>query len=186
MNVHLVLKSSRNSRLKTIRGRGPALIVNAQNRAAKSAITAIARPVAQDTRLKVGVVKDAIRLEKASVSLPVARIFADAKRIPLIDFGATGPVPSRGKGKGVRARTPAGRYPHAFIAQVYGKGGGGGHIGVFERRGKGRLPIRELFGPSIAHVVAKHVDVGRARYQEQLHKNLQHNFRYFTEQSQES
>jgi hypothetical protein len=31
-----------------------------------------------------------------------------------------------------------------------------GHRGVFRRVGKGRLPIIELFGPSVGHVFARH------------------------------
>ena len=39
---------------------------------------------------------------------------------------------------------------HAFVAQM------GGHTGVYEREGKGRLPIRELFGPSAVQAFYAH------------------------------
>ncbi len=59
-----------------------------------------------------------------------------------------------------------------------------GHRGVYTRGnkanplGRARLPIRELFGPSIAHVFERNVAIGLARGQEQLAKNLRSEFRY--------
>lgn len=38
--------------------------------------------------------------------------------------------------------------PHAFITELRS-----GHKGVFQRKGKARYPIRELFGPSLGRVV---------------------------------
>lgn len=173
--------------VRRLQERAPYLVVHAQNRAATSAVAVMARGAAADLRLKVSVVKAAIRIEPATQQHPVTRLIADAKRIPLINFGARGPEPSRGRGRGVTARTATGRYPHGFIATV----GKGRHRGVFARKNEIRsrvglkrsspaLPIRELRGPSIAHVLAKHVAPATDRYYESLNTNLQHNFRYFT------
>jgi hypothetical protein len=49
-----------------------------------------------------------------------------------------------------------------------------GHRGVFQRSGTKRLPIYELFGPSIARVFEKLIPVGEARRTEVLLKNLRH------------
>lgn len=197
MKLSLKVKTLNGGQLRRLREKAPHLIVHAQNRAATSAVAVLSRGVAADMGMKVSVVKAAVRIEPASQQQMVTRVYADAKRIPLINFGARGPYPSRGRGRGVRAKTPTGRYPNAFIAVV----GKGGHRGVFVvRGGKGRsrkgmpasspeLPIVELRGPSIAHVFRKHVPASVTRYYESLDKNLQHNFRYFTTQgasSQES
>jgi hypothetical protein len=127
---------------------------------------------------------------------PAAQCTASAKRIPLIDWDARGPYPSRGKGRGVstslrtsgvtaiKARGKAlgvggstgggrGRYPHAFIAQMRS-----GHRGVFQRGGTKRMPIFELFGPSIARVADKYTAAAAARGMDQLRKNLVSEFRY--------
>lgn len=49
-----------------------------------------------------------------------------------------------------------GSYRSAFIAKM-----GSGHVGVFRRDGKARLPISELFGPNPANDVATSPDVYR-------------------------
>lgn len=81
-------------------------------------------------------------------------------RIPLIEFRARGPFPSRGRGEGVSYSLPSGqgRRPDAFIGRMPS-----GRRGVFvrsrlglSRKSRGawgpNLPIRELFGPSLSRV----------------------------------
>lgn len=150
-------------------------IARALNRSIASAKTAMVRVVAQDMGLKSGDVRDRILIVEARPDQHVAQLKASAKRIPLIDFNARGPEPSRGKGRGVTARMPGGkgRCPHAFIATMKT-----GHRGVFQRRAKSRLHIDELFGASIAYVFTKLRGVGEARAQEQLVKNLQSEIRF--------
>jgi hypothetical protein len=111
----------------------------------------------------------------------------DTVRIPLIDFGARGPEPSRGRGSGVTYRMGGAqkRLPHAFIARL-----ASGHRGVFERTQgkfmriqkrswkKKRQAIHEKFGPSLPHVFAKLVPIGIARGVEALITNLEHEFQF--------
>jgi hypothetical protein len=106
----------------------------------------------------------------ATYDRPVARMATSLKRIPLIKFGARGPEPSRGKGRGVSYKLGGQgkqRVPNAFIATMPS-----GHRGVFVRamgahgplqgslarlaKSGGRLPIRELAGPSLGHVFARY------------------------------
>lgn len=150
--------------------------VRAINRTADSEKTALSRAVAADMGLKVGTVKNSITVEKATVNQPEARVIARGKPIPLIEFSARGPEPSRGRGRGVSYRNPGSprnRAEHAFITTLRS-----GHRGVFERNTSKRLPIRELMGPSVAHVFQKLVPVGEARRQEVLIKNLEHEIAY--------
>lgn len=158
-----------------LREKAPYAIARALNRAAGSARTQLARDVSRDMRIRVGDVRDKVNIVEATRDRPTATIYASAKRLPLIAFGARGPYPSRGKGKGVTAKLPGGRYPRAFIAIMRS-----GHRGVFERRSKGRLPIKELFGPSIAKVAETYVPAAADRGREQLLKNLQSEFRFAT------
>lgn len=159
-------------------------IARSLNRTATTIEARLARDVAKDTGLRVGVVKDEIRRE-LDVDNGSVRIVAEGRRLPLIAFDARGPEPSRGKGRGVTARSFGGRkrYPHAFIATVKGPLPTGvvspGHRGVFQRRaGAGRLPIRQLHGPSIPHVFAKYMPAAARDAGDLLAKNLEHELEF--------
>lgn len=169
-----------------LRKKLPVAQMRALNRAITSANVVMVRTIAGDLGVKQGAVRERIRVEQATPERLRSRLYANAKRIPLIDFGAKGPEPSRGKGRGVTVRTASGRrtIPGAFIATM-----GSGHRGVFQRvagasgrRGpapkRSQLPIRELFGPSIWKVFKKFEAVGIARGREALIKNLQSEFRF--------
>jgi hypothetical protein len=145
--------------------------VRAANRGINAGRTSITRDIAGDTGLKSADVTKALMLKEASYGSPVASLGASLKRLPLIQFNARGPEPSRGKGKGVTARLPGGRgrYPNAFIATM-----GSGHRGVFQRSGNGRLPVHELFGPSLGHVFSKYEESAVARTLQAFEQNFGH------------
>ena len=171
----LTLNTTRPDRaLRRLVDRYPQAVARALNRAGHAANLVVARLVAADMQLNVRDVVAETREILATPTRPSFVVTASATRIPLIKFRARGPEPSRGKGRGVTARTATRRYPRAFIATV----GRGGHRGVFERVGKQRLPIRELRGPSVWHVFLKHAPAGVARGEEQLVKNLRHELRF--------
>lgn len=155
----------------------PRAVSRGINKTAANVKVAMSRAIADDLRLKVSTVKAQIGIRQAIPGRLTAQVTASNKRIPLIEFTARGPVPSRGKGRGVTVRLPGsqGRYPHAFIAVV----GRGRHRGVFERKaGYARLPIVEKKGPSIARVFDKHAKVGAERHAEQLGKNVAHEIEF--------
>lgn len=164
----------------------PVALARALNRTATSERAAMGTAIAKDMGLKVGTVKAAIMLVKATAKRLVARLSTTGSRIPLIDFKARGQEPSRGRGRGVSYRLPGSarsRAPNAFIATMRS-----GHRGVFERVPGGKrhgprpmraqLPIFELFGPSIATVFSKLAPVGEARRNEVLLKNVQAEVNY--------
>jgi len=160
---------------RKLRERARPAIVRALNRSIASAKTAMVREVAKDLGLKASDVRDRIWTNEATLTRLQATLLASPQRIPLIDFKARGPEPSRGKGRGVTAKLPggAGRYPNAFIATMRS-----GHRGVFQRTGSRRTPITELHGPSIARSFTKNVRIGIARGAEQLVKNLRSEFKF--------
>src|SRR5262245_45053392 len=95
--------------------------VRAQNRAIASARTFMTRAIAADIGLKAKDVREALRMTQASLQRPFAALAAGLKRIALYKFGAKGPVPSRGKGRGVTYKIGAGgrsRVERAFIASM--------------------------------------------------------------------
>lgn len=145
----------------------------ALNRTAATVRTFMARTVAQDLGLGVRTVSEQLRVEQAKPveGLLLARITVTGAQIPLYDFKARA-----SKGGGVIARLPppgAGRYPEAFIARMKS-----GHVGVFQRKGRPRLPIRELRGPSLPHVFSKYIPQGLTVGQDVLPKNFAHELGY--------
>lgn len=146
-----------------------------------TARTELSRLVSADMALPVRRVRDEIKMSNDDVSVTLQ---VRGYRIPLIDFKARGPEPSRGRGSGVSYSLPGGRgrLPHAFIATMPS-----GHRGVFQRTGrfgskKGvrsggsrarREVIAEKFGPSIAVVFSKFMPQVADRSSEVLAKNVQ-------------
>lgn len=174
---------------------GPRILARSLDRAATAGKTAMARAIAEDTGIANKNVTREISIDKAGLRSKVdPRIVVSIKgrRLPLIAFGARGPEPSKGKGRGVSYKLPTGRgrAPGAFIATMPG----GGHRGVFvrvgalargaqgpgfsQKRSRGawgpNLPIRELLGPSLPHVFEKKIDVFETAAQLSLTKNLIH------------
>lgn len=149
--------------------------VRAANRAIGSARTVMVRAIAGDTGLPSRKVREALAFREATHARPSAELSARLKRIPLIDFNARGPEPSRGKGRGVRWRLTGsrGHDPKAFIARMRS-----GHRGVFKRKGTARLGIAELHGPSLGHVFQKHRPAAIARAQEMFAKNMKHELEF--------
>jgi hypothetical protein len=146
----------------------------AVRRTAASVRTFMGREVARDTGLRVRTVNDEVkvRIDDHDAS---ATISISGSRIPLIDFHARGPEPSRGKGRGVTASVQGQRkrYPNAFISTMRS-----GHRGVFQRKARRRLPIVELRGPSLPHVFAKFIPLGVQRAEELIEKNLEHELEF--------
>lgn len=173
--------------MRAYRTRFPKAVRRALKRAATTARAQLARDVAADMKLKVGVVKDALTIREEGDDTIALR--APVKRVPLYDFlpgsgDPRGPYPSKGQRQlRVRGKT----YPGAFIAQM-----GSGHWGVFIRRGyQGRgmagpsasarksvgawspnLPIKELRRASIWQSAVNHVSAAQASGLAALQKNL--------------
>jgi hypothetical protein len=139
------------------------------DRAGASAKTDISRSVAADTGLGVAKVKERIKVEKTDAA--TRTVTADPRRVPIIEFKAKGPEPSRGQGAGVSYKLPTGRgrLPHAFIAP-----GKGGRRAVFQRIGAAREPLEEKFGPSVFQSAAKFARAVAEKAIEVLRERLRH------------
>ncbi len=159
--------------LQKLGSRSTVAQVRALNRSASTARTGMTRLIAADMKLKAGTVRERIAIQEARQARLSAVLNASLKRIPIIDFNAKGPQPSRGKGRGVTARTATRNYPHAFIATMRS-----GHRGVFQRKGVNRLPIQELRGASVGEVFGKYHGEGVRIAEEALVKNLKSEFRF--------
>ena len=155
-------------RVRGIPGAMKRIMPKAINRTAITARARIARKLVANTKFKVSKVKKGIRIIKATIALWESTIILTGEAIPLIQFGARGSK-RRGVSYIISERQGRKRLPHAFIRTMPTRGDTQkqGHRGVFMRKGsakfsegfdskgrprKGRLPIRERFGPSIGIV----------------------------------
>jgi hypothetical protein len=163
----------------------PEAVSRAMNKSIASGRTIMAREISRDLGVKVGEVRDQLKVTSAHPKRLVTILEASGKRIPLIEFNASGPEPTRGKGRGVSYRIQGRRkrIAGAFLATLKS-----GHRGVFIKAStlaresakawSKNLPIVELFGPSLPKVFLKFRPMGLARSMEQLRKNLISEFRF--------
>lgn len=180
--------------LRALGSRAPKAIARAINRSVKTARTVQVREMAKALG---GLTQKAIGPEvKTSSATPErlsGQVSVTGRPIPLVHFKATGPEPSRGRGRGVSYRIGGKRkrIEDAFLATM-----ASGHRGVFrraaslDRKSAGawskNLPIVELHGPSLPEVFAAVSRKGLAAGQEALRKNLTHELRWALEQSASS
>lgn len=124
----------------------PKVTANALNKTAQSAKSVVIKTIAMEASLKQQDVRPLIALTRAYPKqlFVILRALSD-KRLPLIRID---PRAKQGN-MGVTYRSPKGPrlIPHAFLATMPS-----GHRGIYKRVGIQRLPIQELFGPSIAAV----------------------------------
>jgi hypothetical protein len=179
-------KTNAPARIDRLIQKAPIAQVRALNRAITSARVALVRVVSQDMGLKAAIVAQKMIVKEARELLPVATLKANTKKIELIEFRASGPEPSRGRGRGVSVYLQGARvrYPRYFIARgtktgrrhVFERPDGGKERGPKPNRSQG--PIRIKFGPSIYLVARFHRQVGIDRGREALIKNLKSEFRF--------
>lgn len=120
----------------------PRIMSRAINRTATMARTQTARKIASIVHITVANARKGIRIDKATRSRWQADLNITGFRIPLIRFGAR--QTKTGTSYIIDKTTGRKRIVSAFIATMQS-----GHTGVFRRKGRGRLPIVELRGPSL-------------------------------------
>ena len=125
------------------------------NRAARGTFTLSVRLIQQDLGASTQkAIRSNLYLKAATADRPRAELAARSAKKERIPIFQLNPRP-----KTVTRRRPVGgvRYgkrntviPGSFIARTKS-----GHMGVFKRKGAKRVPIRELFGPSIALIFSR-------------------------------
>jgi len=107
-----------------------------------------AQQIAAMTGLPSRDVKDDLAIEPARPDHLTAAVVARRTPRKMIQFR---PRVSRTSGVSIRIAGKVETYRHAFLATVRH-----GHKGIFERKpGAARLPIRELYGPSVGGMFAR-------------------------------
>lgn len=125
----------------------------AVNKTARWVNTRLVRGIAAAVTMKQKDVRENVTLRLASRGEAAARILISGRRVVLFDWGGKPRSPintrkSRQKATYQIARSTGRKHAEgSFIAKMRS-----GHIGIFKRVGAARLPIRELFGPSLKAV----------------------------------
>jgi hypothetical protein len=159
--------------------------MRALNRALGTGRSAMAKAIAQDMRVSQKAARTQIWTVEATESRLEVRLQASLRRVALIKLGAKGLEPSRGRGTGVRhkaggdvvVRVSKGAYRPATMARTFiATMPKSRHRGVFQREGKTRLKIHEVFGPSYGAVFNRHrsrvVEVMAVAFEKRLEHEL--------------
>lgn len=110
------------------------------NKAARDAVKNAVKEVTKDFNITQKELRKRISIKNATTRNPVVEVTLSRKPIALAKFGA------KQLKKGVKASVKKGNrklYEKTFLAKMKS-----GHIGVFKRKGKEKLPIKEYFGLS--------------------------------------
>ncbi len=139
--------------------------MRATTRTAESARTQIRRDLSAETGVTAKILNRRFRLHRANHTNPNARLFIGTVPVRAYDLGAKqlkSGVSHRGPGGRVRLRS-------AFVATMKS-----GHTGVFERKTKARLPIKEVT-VSIHASAKRHADAFlRSRARTEYDKVFRH------------
>lgn len=135
--------------LRFVQKNVPKAFSAALNRVSTGIRTEAVRKVRETYIIKAGDVRKTIKITKANPARLEILMVSRGGNIPLINFRTTPSKPNttrrpkvlKAQVKKQGSKKPI---PGAFVAQMRS-----GHIGVFERSGKRRLPIRELYGPAV-------------------------------------
>jgi hypothetical protein len=129
----------------------PKVFCTALNKTATTARKESAQKIAAASGIKVNIVRGRIRLTPATYTRWISKITVYASRIPIIKLL---------KGR-IRDGERKFTVPTKIAMYVAGKGEPdspffatmpSGHFGLFDRVGLNRLPIREVFGPSLGEI----------------------------------
>ncbi|MFH2098511.1 MAG: phage tail protein [Pseudomonadota bacterium] len=165
-------QASLDEALRLLHGMDPLVrrvAVRAIKKTLRTVGAAASREIVKTLNIRVGEVKKTFSYVLPRLGDISAAFVVSGKSVPLAAYS----VRKGKKGLTVQVKKRSGRklIKHAFLATmpVYGKGGvvvqagaagrgsGGGHVGIFWRTDQGgkrspRLPIKELYGPSVADV----------------------------------
>ena len=153
---------------------GPKALARAINRAAETARTEASRKIREMYYIKHSDIRSTISIRKATASSIAAEVVSRGRPVALTKFRVTPRTvqPRRNSPVIVRVkRGGGGAVAGAFVARV-----SSGHVGVFRRLGQSRLPIQQLYGPSVPQMLGS-PDVVRSveqKAQEALEQRLNH------------
>ncbi len=125
---------------------------SAINRTLQMTRTSATRKVRETYDIKAKDVRGTIKMNRAGKSNLQGAMISRGGAIPLMKFkiNPSKPNPKRRKPVFASVKRSGGNIKSAFVAEM-----DSGHTGVFERVGKARFPIRELYGPSSPQMIGE-------------------------------
>lgn len=125
---------------------------SAINRTLQSTRASATRKVRERYDIKAKDVRGTISLKRAGTFNPNGAMISRGTPIPLMQFKVNPgkPNPSRRKPVFASVKRSGGTIKSAFVTSF-----DSGHTGVFERVGRSRLPLRELYGPSTPQMIGE-------------------------------
>jgi len=134
--------------LSAMGARGKRMIRSAVNETGRSVRTNVSKRLREVITLKSSEIRDQVSLRRAGdLTNPTASVTLRRKPVPLIRFQVRPRQPDPKRKLPVLVKVyqnrPAERDARAFVARM-----ASGHVGVFRRMGRGRLPIVEKTGPT--------------------------------------
>lgn len=137
--------------LKRVPNGAPKAVVAALNRASQGARTDAIKKARERYHIKAKDVRNTMQITKATYNDMTTTIRASGSPIALSRFKISPTKPVKRRKKPVVARVvrgAGGPIVKVFVARVKS-----GHVGVFKRAGKSRLPIKQLYGPSVPQML---------------------------------
>lgn len=136
--------------LGSFRNKAPSAIARALNRAAQNARTNAVKKAREGYQIKASDIRSTIKITSANKNTLGALVKSTGERIPLIKFKVS-PKDPRPKNppkmlKAAVKKTGLKGVVGAFVADINGNK-------VFQRTGKSRLPITQLFGPAVPQML---------------------------------
>ncbi|MBP2654247.1 MAG: hypothetical protein H6Q73_1816 [Firmicutes bacterium] len=126
----------------------------ALNRTVDGVKTDVTRKVAETYDIKAKDVRASLKAQKSTMATLNASVSGKGSPIPLIKFRVTpNKLGQQRTGTVLRAsakRSGGKPIPGAFLAQFKSA-----HIGVMQRVGKNRLPVKELYGPAVPQMMSE-------------------------------
>lgn len=165
--------------LRDIPNAMPKVMSRGINRTSRSALAEIARKIAAEVKITQAAVKKGVKVTKATYTRWQSWLDLHTKRIPLIKFRAR---PLK-KGISYQISKSGGRKKITDPARPFKQTLPSGHVGIFRRHTPEtkRLPIVELFGPSIGGVFEGAAGIAadvQMSTQEKLVKNIDQQIAY--------
>lgn len=166
--------------LSHIKNGAPKVINSTLNRTIDGVRTDTVREITKTYDIKATPVRASMKLKKSTLSSLQASIASTGSPIPLINFRVTPNKPGKlspGTAIKVSVKRSGGKPLNndVFIARM-----SSGHVGIFERVDKGRLPIRELYGLSTPQMMAEEHIQGDVltRAEERFNQRLDHEIQF--------
>ncbi|MBI4798248.1 MAG: phage tail protein [Desulfarculus sp.] len=152
------------ARLVRVPGAMPKALERALNRTGQGLAALTSQGVRAQYTTTARAIKERLYTSKASARRGVYEVRTDPRRegyqrLSLMHFAGVRPKEMPGSGKArppkgirVRVRKDRGGYlPHSFVAPMRNsRTGGDTGLGIFQRKGKQRTPIRKMTGPPVA------------------------------------